>query len=385
MKLLEAIVDGLTGFLVKLSVFLTAFSVNAGQAGYFNQTIPTGIQSETMRSVGTPSINDAHVDLFANNVYHVSQQQGSILMPFVLVEGMVMNSQQISRLGSLGMPSLYTGRGSKVTATNPANDVRWLTAQRYWHACFVDKWDQIRTLWDISNAYSQAMAMSFGRLQDRVIIAAALGSVWTGPTKQNKVELPSTQKIFATSGVATGTEDGAGANLALLQNVRKKMKQTFATKRGETIVMVITAEEVNSFLEEAKMTSRDYTTILALMQGEISAFFGFLFAETQLVPRTSEDLYYRRADGVSQTMAEATGQLGAGGTHAKIDSGKGLRCFAFMSGSSICFGINQNLMVRVSERADLHYNIQIYYAMEIGATRKEEVKVVEVITKDTTA
>ena len=43
------------------------------------------------------------------------------------------------------------------------------------------------------------------------------------------------------------------------------------------------------------------------------------------------------------------------------------------------------MMVRVSERADLHYNIQIYYAMEIGATRKEEVKVVEVITKDTTA
>lgn len=293
-------------------------------------------------------------------------------MPFMLVEGMVMNAKSINRIGTLGDPMLYTGRGSKVTATNPVNDVRWLTAQRYWHACFVDNWDQIRTLWDIKNAYSMAMSMSFGRLQDRVGIAAALGTVWTGPSKAVQVTLPLSQKIAA---FATGEATGSGLNLNTLMAVRKKMKKTYAVERGQSIVMVITAEETNSLLKETQTTSRDYTTILTLMQGEIAAYFGFIFAETQLIPHTSADTHYKVTDGTVTAVADT----------GKVDAGKGLRCFAFVSGESICFGINQNLMVRVSERADLHYNIQIYYAMEVGAVRKEEVKVVEIITLDPTA
>ena len=362
---------------VKASVFLTAFTITSSEAGQFNPIIGTQVQSETMRAVGAPSIEDSHVDLFANNVYHVSQQKGSILMPFMLVEGMVMNAKSINRIGTLGDPPLYGGRGSKITATNPVNDVRWLTAQRYWHACFVDNWDQIRTLWDIKDAYSMAMAMSFGRLQDRVAIAAALGTVWTGPNKNVQVTLPLTQKVGAYNLVGNNT--GVGLNLKTLKLIRKKMKKSFAIQRGQTIVMAITAEETDSLLNEAETTNRDYTTILTLMQGEIAAFYGMIFAETQLIPHTATDTHYNTTTG--EVVAAAT-DITTPAQRGKIDAGKGLRCFAFISGESLCFGINQNLMVRVSERADLHYNIQIYYAMEVGATRKEEVKVVEVITLD---
>ena len=52
-------------------------------------------------------------------------------------------------------------------------------------------------------------------------------------------------------------------------------------------------------------------------------------------------------------------------------------------GGSICFGINQNILARVTERSDLHYNWQLYYASEFGAVRKEEVKVIEIVTFDT--
>ena len=387
MKILGRIVDGISEVFLKISIFLTALQINAGQAGYFNPIITTGVQTETMRSVGTPPINDAHVDLFANNIYHVSQQQGSMLMPFVLVEGMVMNAKQINRIGSLPDPALYTGRGSKVTATNPVNDNRWITAQRYWHACFVDKWDQLRTLWDIRNAYTQAMSMSFGRLYDRVIISAALGTVWAGPRRTVQVPLPSTQKVAPYD---TTSAEGSGLNLQALMDVRKKMKKFFAAQRGSSIVMVITAEETNSLLAETKLTNRDYTTVMALMQGEISAFFGFIFVETQLVPHTDAQVYYLRKNvsGIGRagdviTAAQHTTATTADAANAgTMTAGRGLRCFAFMSGDSVCFGINQNLMARVSERADLHYNIQIYFALEVGAVRKEEVKVVEIVTRD---
>lgn len=365
MNFLSKLIGKITDGLVALSCFLISFQVSAGQCGNFNPIIPTSVQSEGMHGVGNPTINDAHVDLFANNVYHVSQQEGSMLMPFVLVEGMVMNAKQINRIGSLPDPTLYKGRGSKVNATNPVNDNRWLTAQRYWHACFVDNWDQVRTLWDIRNAYSQAMAMSFGRLMDRVIISAAIGTVWAGPQRQNQIPLPDSQKIAGTSGTAH-----AGANLDLLRNVRRTMKKSFAIKRGETIVMVITADESDSLLQESKLTNRDYTTILALMSGEISAFFGIVFVETQLIPKNS----------TAFNFTATTGKLVSSGGVA-VAVGKANRCFAFVSGDTLCFGINQNMLARVSERPDLHYNIQIYYAAEFGAVRKEEVKVMECLTK----
>ena len=122
MRLLSNLISRISECFVSITCFLMAFQVNAGQCGNFNPIIPTSIQTEQLHGVGNPTINDAHVDLFANNVYHVSQQEGSMLMPFVLVEGMVMNAKQIQRIGSLPDPALYKGRGSKVTATNPVND-----------------------------------------------------------------------------------------------------------------------------------------------------------------------------------------------------------------------------------------------------------------------
>ena len=118
-------------------------------------------------------------------------------MPFVLVEGLVRNAKQIDRIDAMGDPALLTSRGSRIIATNPNQDNRWLTAQRYWLATFVTSYDQIRTLFDIRNAYAQAMGMSFGRLSDRIIIANALGPVNAGPMKQNRIALPISQKVCA--------------------------------------------------------------------------------------------------------------------------------------------------------------------------------------------
>ena len=262
--------DFLSKFLVGMSAAMLVLQHNmaaAGdfpnalrnQKGLFNPVTNTQVQFESLQNVNNPSVVDAYVDIFANNIYHLSQQQGSLLMPFVLVEGMVMNAKSINRIGALEQPSLYMGRGSQVIATNPDQDVRWLTAQRYWLACFIDQYDQIRTLFDIRNAYTSAMSMSFGRMYDRVIIAAALGDVWTGPNKSKKVSLPMAQRFCATDGTAT---TGTGLNVETLRVVRKRMKKSFAAKRGQQIVFVISAEESDSLLREAQTTNRDYTCLL---------------------------------------------------------------------------------------------------------------------------
>lgn len=397
MNLTIKCIKALNVFFVTLSCFVLSFNLKSNEAGFFNQIQSTPVQFESIYSQNNPSIVDSYVHIWGNNIYHVSQQEGSLLMPFVKMEGMVMNAKQINRIGTLNDPQLYQARGSKVVATNPKQDNRWLTAQRYWLACFVDNYDQIRTLWDIKNAYSEAMAMSFGRLYDRVIIQAALGTVWTGPNRTNTVSLPLSQRYAAFKTTTPGDlNTPMGLNLDTLMAIRLRMKKTFATKRGQSIVVAITADETDSMLQETQMTNRDYTSVLTLMSGEISAFYGFVFVETELIPANQEIFYYDVKTGKGADSSYKVGGTGtvlvsnaastpntSGGRRGTIAVGAAHRCFAFMSGDSLCFGINQNILARVSERNDLHYNWQLYYAAEFGAVRKEEVKVIEILTRNT--
>lgn len=369
-KLLEKLISFVTG----LTAMLLVFNMNAGEAGNFNAIIPTPVQYEANQGVNNPNIVDHYVNLYANNVYHMSQQKGSNLMPFVSVEGLVRNAKQINRQGAMGDPHEYTGRGSNVVATNPPSDDRWVSAQRYWLATFVDSYDQIRTLYDIRNAYAEAMAMSFGRLYDRVIIAAALGTVFSGPNRK-PVVLPYRQKYVCRDDAG----EFSGYNLRALMDVRWLMKKTFAIEKGGRIISTITADESYSLLDEAKIQNRDFTNILVLMEGEVSYFYGSVFVETQLIPQSSEIVHYDKTTGrVAETAAKASATAG---NRAQVAIGAANRCFAFTAGDALCFGINQNTQFTVDRRPDKHNQIQLYYSAEFGATRKEEVKVVEIVSK----
>lgn len=367
-------------FLTMLDAALGTSEVLANKAGNFNQgalggsTMSTqGIQYEGQPSQLDPSVLDTYRDIFGNSIYHLSQQQGAVILPFVQMEGMVATQKSINRLGALPNPSQYTSRGSTVQPSNPKSDVRWLIAERYWQACFVDNFDQIRTLWDIKNGYTVALANSFGRLYDRIIIRAALGPVCVGPTSVNNrpsVMLPDSQKRVAFNKDATGE---SGLNILTMRTVRRRMKRTFAINKGDILVWVVTANETDDLLGVDEITSRDYTTILTLMGGEVSAFLGFAFVETELLVHNESPISYNPANG----------QLGTGAAFTEtVPANQGIRTFCFVQNSALCFGMNQNMFSRISELPRHHYNWQIYYATEIGAVRKEEVQVFEVITWD---
>ena len=52
-------------------------------------------------------------------------------------------------------------------------------------------------------------------------------------------------------------------------------------------------------------------------------------------------------------------------------------CFAYTE-DAIKLAIGKDVTGRIDERADKSYSTQIYYCMDIGATRMEEEKVVEI-------
>ena len=100
--------------LIRMFTWMTAlilsFNTTAGEAGFYNPIASTQVQFEQLHSTGSPSAIDGYVHIFANNVYHLSQQRGSRLMPFVQVEGMVRNAKQLQRMEAMGNPVPYTAK-----------------------------------------------------------------------------------------------------------------------------------------------------------------------------------------------------------------------------------------------------------------------------------
>ena len=108
--------------------------------------------------------------------------------------------------------------------------------------------------------------------------------------------------------------------------------------------MIVSPEQIEDLLGINEVTSSDFNTVRALVQGEIDTYMGFKFITSNRLGTDS--------DGNRQVLAFAE--------------------------DGIKLAIGKDVTGRIDERADKSYSTQIYYCMDIGATRMEEEKVVEI-------
>lgn len=217
---------------------------------------------------------------------------------------------------------------------------RSVSAKTYRVADLVDVPDMIRTLNDPTNAYSQAFAAALNRAIDREVAAAAIGTAWTGETGTTAVALPSAQKIAA---------GGTGFTLAKLRQAMRKFKAANAVMPGEELYVAWTSAQEDEFMDAAEVKSVDYNTQKVLVSGGIEGFYGFRFIRL-------EDA----GDGALLPKA--------GGTRS---------CFAWAK-SGLLLGIGQEITAKIDPIPAKNYAVQVYASMDVGATRMQEEKVVQI-------
>jgi len=108
--------------------------------------------------------------------------------------------------------------------------------------------------------------------------------------------------------------------------------------------LIATSKQMSDLLALEKVTSSDYASIKALVQGEINTYLGFNFIRTERLG----------LDGSSNRQVLAFTQSGIG------------------------LAVGSDVSTRISERADKNYATQVFLSMTIGATRIEDEKVVEI-------
>lgn len=302
------------------------------------------------------------VEAFNANVYQLSQQRGSRLASLVRNETFTGKAEFFDRLG-LATAQDKTARNSDTPNLDIAHSRRQVTSiTREW-GTLVDRKDKVQNIHNPENEYSVAAQNALGRKMDSVIISGAFGTAQTGEDGSGTQTLGTAQKVAA---VAAGALDNA--NLQLLRKASRLMNA--AEVMGPRF-LVHTADFLEQLLAHTEVTSADYNSVKALVQGEIDTFMGFKFIHTELLPLAST------VDSDTFKFDTVTGLYNGSGT-SLVGTEETALC---MVGDGIILGKNPLSLSRVEERADKSYSVQVYSQMDFGATRMEEVKVVQLIYK----
>ena len=278
-------------------------------------------------------ITTAFVQQYSNNVQMLSQQKGSLLRNTVDSETIVGKNAFFEQVGQ-AVAQKRTTRHADTPQIDTPHSRRRVSMVDYEYADLIDKQDQVRTLIDPTSSYAQAAAFALGRSMDDEIISAVSGNAFSGETGSTTVALPSAQKI---------TESGTnGLTLEKLRQAKEKFDSASVDPSIQRY-MIVGPKQISDLLNTTQVTSSDFNTVKALVNGEINQFLGFTFV-------TSNRL--------------------------SIASSKRL-CLAYAA-DGIKLALGQDIMTRIDERSDKGYATQVYVCMTMGATRMEEEKVVTI-------
>lgn len=309
-------------------------------------------------------ITTAFVKQFNSNVFHLSQQKGSRLRSLCRNESQNGKSQFFDRIGSVTAQKKVS-RHSDTPLIDTPHSRRRVTLSDYEHADLIDDADKIKLLIDPASQYSLAFMYAFGRAMDDEIISAALGSAYGGEEGASVIALPDSQKVAGHDG---STATGVNLNVKTLRKVKEKFD---ANDVDESIPknFAIGSSQLQSLLAETEVTSSDFASVKALVQGEVDSFMGFKFVRSERLPRSASNITYEVADG----------SVGSGA--GTITAANSRRCIAWAQ-DGLLMAIGQDQKSRMSERDDKSYSMQVFMSMGIGATRLEEEKVVECICSE---
>ena len=277
-------------------------------------------------------ITTAFSQQFSSNVQLLSRQMGSVLRGAVSEESVTGENAFFDQIGSTAAVKRTSRHGDTPMVETP-HSRRMVTMDSYEWADLIDDADKVRMLIDPTSTYARAAAAAMGRSMDDAIIEAATGTSKTGKSGATSTSMLSAHQI------ANGSAD---LTLAKLIQAKKTLDLASVDPSIPRHIAV-GPDQIEALLNSTTVTSSDFNTIKALVQGEINTFLGFTFH-------------------VSTRLAK---------------SGNIRSCFAWAE-DGLKMAVGKDVMSRIDERSDKSYSTQVYYCATFGATRMEEEKVVQI-------
>jgi hypothetical protein len=287
------------------------------------------------------NIPNHYTTQFDANWRHLVQQKNSRLREYVTLDSINGKEKSYNTIDTAVM-SLINDRAGSTRISDQAMAKRWIRPQQYDTAKLIDEWDE-QLLGEVvlpTSPIVQAHGAAYARTCDSVIISALGGAAFTGATGTTSTALPAGQKV-AVNYVESGTAANSGLTIAKLRRAKFILDANEVDEEEERII-VVSAKQLQDLLRTTEVTSADYNTVRALVDGSLNTFMGFKFRRTQLL-------------GLTSTVRS---------------------CYAYVKSGIVL--AERGLKTHMDVRTDLSHSLQIRSVASLGATRMEEKKVVEI-------
>ena len=285
-------------------------------------------------------VETSFVQQYSDNVSLLLQQRGSKLRDCCMMGSYTGKAAKaVEQIGAVAAQE-RTSRHADTPLISTPHDARWVFPKDYEWADLIDDQDKLRMLIDPTSPYAVNGSYALGRSMDDTIISAALGTSKTG-------ENGSTNTAFDTTNqqIASGS---AGLTISKLREAKKILMENEVDMEMDELFIIVTAKQMDDLLGTTEVTSSDYNTVKALVQGDVDTFMGFKFKHSERLT---------------------------------VDGSSDRRVIAFAK-SGMHLGVWNDINARISERDDKSYANQVYVKGTWGATRTEEGKVVEVLCSE---
>jgi hypothetical protein len=288
-------------------------------------------------------IPDHFNDSYTHNVEMLLRRQGPTFLPYVTMAAYQgEQAQVVKQFGDVSFRERTTRHGD-TQFDELLHKQRWIFPADYVLAIPVDSQDELRMLDSPLSAYAEAGRLAYGKQIDDIIVPAFFGTAQTGKKGATQTAY-ATGNTVAVDYVESGSTANSGLTIAKLRKARKLMKKKFVDLKAEKPYVGVTSDEMDNLLRTTEVTSADYNSVKALVQGDVNTFMGFEFVESEAVEE-DDDGYHR--------------------------------CPVWVK-SGVVFGQWQGLVTRIGDRPDKDYLTQIHMSFTSGATRTNEDKVFEI-------
>lgn len=178
-----------------------------------------------------------------------------------------------------------TDRHGKTQATDDTHLRRWVTYSPAEKASYIDRADLRRVLNNPRNQYVKGHTAAGNRWADDKVIAAFFADSLTGEEAGDTEAFPAANKVATVAG---------GLNVDQLRDSREIL-EAYENEEDEDEggefgwYIACQAKQRKNLLEKTEVTSADYNTVRALVDGKVKTYLGLRFKKSQRLTLSGTD------------------------------------------------------------------------------------------------
>jgi hypothetical protein len=303
------------------------------------------------------------VDQFSETLYHVCQQKESKFAQAVRTEAILNAEDKAFDMMDEFTLTEKSGRSPDTPVIDPSTQRRWVSTTPYHNAVLFDTDDDLSMILDPTSDFVTAFRRAVNRQKDSIIYAAFEANVTSGRRAGSSITWANSDGNTSYTGDDTGrtiihdcsSGNCSASDTGMTTEKAELAQEYFAFNDVDEDIprwCAISPRQATNLWGQEEYVNRDYGPDTPLARGYIRRnWMGFNWIVSNFVTLGSNN------------------DIG-GDTNV-------YECWAWAQ-DAIILGIQDNVTVKISDRADKSHSQQVYVHMNMGAMRMDEDKVIKI-------